>query len=73
LWQSLSAHFFKINYDTAIRDTLSTQAAICKDSRGYIIKYFSPYTLIFGEALPALLANHLAIPPSLSHFILEGD
>ncbi len=52
--------FFKINYDTAIRDTFSAQVAVCRDSRGSIIKCLflisSPCSPIYGEALTALLA-----------------
>jgi len=65
LWQSPPAPFFKINYDTSIRDTFSAQAAVCRDSKGCIIKCFSlissPYTLIFGEALAARLTKLLGL------------
>jgi len=60
VWQSPSPPFFKINYDSAIRDTFSAQVAVCRDSRGSIIKCLflisSPCSPIYGEALTALLA-----------------
>jgi hypothetical protein len=41
VWQSPSPHFFKINYDTAIRYIFSAQVVVCRDSRGFIIKCVS--------------------------------
>jgi hypothetical protein len=69
--------YFKINYDTAIRSTFSTQAAVCRDSIGSIIKCISlissPCSPLYGEALGALLIARLATSLGLSSFILEGD
>jgi hypothetical protein len=76
-WPLPYAPYFKINFDTTIRDNLSAQAAVCEDSIDHFIKGFSyirpPCDLISGEALAALWASHLAISLDLSHFILESD
>jgi hypothetical protein len=37
-WIPPQAGHFKINFDTAIRDQFSVQAAICRDSNGSILK-----------------------------------
>jgi hypothetical protein len=67
----------KINYDTAIRDSFSAQAAVCLDSSGSIIQCSSlicpPCTAVYGEASAALLAVRLAVSLQFSSFILEGD
>jgi hypothetical protein len=77
VWQKPCSPFFKINYDTAIRDSFSAQAAVCRDSAGSIIKcsslISSPCSAIYGEASAALLAVKLALSLHLSSFILEGD
>jgi hypothetical protein len=77
VWKSPSPPYFKINYDTAIRATFSTQAAVCRDSTGSIIKcislIISSCSPLYGEALAALLASQLATSLGLSSFILEGD
>jgi hypothetical protein len=55
---------FKINFDTAIRDQFSVQAAVCRDSNGSILESylsdFPPCTPNYGEAQGALLAASLA-------------
>jgi hypothetical protein len=65
-----------INYDTTIRDSISAQAAVCRDSNGYIIKctflISSSCSAIYG-ALAALLAVELTISLQISSFIIEGD
>jgi hypothetical protein len=38
-WMPPPPHWFKINFDTAIRDTFSAQAAVCRDHLGHIIKW----------------------------------
>jgi hypothetical protein len=38
LWSPPPPDFFKINFDTAIRDDFSSQAAVCRNSSGKIIK-----------------------------------
>jgi hypothetical protein len=62
--------FLKINYNTTIRDTFSAQAAVCRDSRGSIIRCISLISFscshIHSEALAALLAARLAFSLSLS-------
>jgi hypothetical protein len=77
VWQKPCSPFFKINYDTAIRDSFSAQAAVCRDSAGSIIQcsslISSPCSAIYGEAFAALLAIQLALSLHLSSFILEGD
>jgi hypothetical protein len=77
VWKRPSPSYFKINYDTVIRDSFSTQAAVCNNSTGSIIKcsslISSPYIAIYGETLATLLAANLAISLKLPSFILEGD
>jgi hypothetical protein len=77
LWLKLCAPFLKINYETAIRDSFSAQAAICRDSSGSIIQCSSlispPCTAVYGEASVALLVVRLALSLQLSSFILESD
>lgn len=77
VWRSPSPPYLKINYDTAFRDTLLAQSAICRDSSDYILWCISiinsPCTAIYGEALAALLAARLAVSMGSPSFILEGD
>ncbi|GLT55807.1 hypothetical protein SLA2020_288950 [Shorea laevis] len=72
-WQPPKAGFFKVNFDTAIRESFSVQAAICCDSKGKIIKAVSQFNPscdpTYGEALAASLAISLSLPV----FTLEGD
>jgi hypothetical protein len=72
-----SSPFIKINYDTAIRDSFSAQAAVIRDSTGTIThcsSLISPLCIaVYGEALVALLATNLALSLHAPSFILEGD
>jgi hypothetical protein len=72
VWRSPSPPYLKINYDTTIRDTFSTQSAICRDSTGSIIRCISlissPCSAIYGEALAALLATRLVVSMGLPFF-----
>jgi hypothetical protein len=76
-WLKPCAPFYKINYDTAIKDSFSAQAAVSRDFSGSIIRCSSlispPCTAVYGEAFAALLAVRLALSLQLSSFILEGD
>jgi hypothetical protein len=76
-WSPPSAGSFKINFDTAIRENLSVQVAICRDSTGKIVKAISqinpPCDPNFGEALAARLAASLAASLHQKNFSLEGD
>jgi ribonuclease HI len=66
-----------VNFDTAIRDNFSAQAAVCRNSKGNIIKAISqinpPCDPNYGEALAAQLAASLAASMKLKNFIIEGD
>ena len=66
-----------MNFDTAIRETFSVQAAVCRDSSGKIVKAISqinpPCDPTFGEALAARLAASLVASLQLKFFSLEGD
>jgi hypothetical protein len=66
-----------VNFDAVIREGFSTQAAICKNSNGVIIKTLTqvspPYSPVYGEAQAAKLAGVLANSLHLDKFILEGD
>jgi hypothetical protein len=76
-WTSPPLNWFKINFDIAIRDSFSAQAAVCRDSNGQIIHMISQISLpclpIVGEALAALLGVSLASQLNIDRFILEGD
>jgi hypothetical protein len=69
--------WFKINFDTAIRDNFSAQAAVCQDHLGHIIKMDTKISSQclpnMGEALTANLAVSLAVSLNIQRFILEGD
>jgi hypothetical protein len=77
VWKSHSPPYLKINYDTNIRATFSTQAAVCKDSTGSIIKctslISSHCSALYGDATAALLTARLEVLLELSSFILEDD
>jgi hypothetical protein len=71
-WNPPLEGHYKLNFDTAIRDHFSAQAAVCRDHTG--VSHISlPYTLAYGEAQGALLAATLASQLQLSHFVIEGD
>jgi hypothetical protein len=66
-----------VNFDIAIRDDFSTQAAICRNSKGKIIKILTqvrpPCSPAYGEAQATLLACSLATSLHLGNFVIEGD
>jgi hypothetical protein len=68
---------FKINFDIAIRDSVSVEAAVCQNHQGHTIKMISkispPCLPNYGEALAAHLVVSLALSLNLGRFILEGD
>jgi hypothetical protein len=76
-WMPPPPQWFKINFDTAIQDYFSTQAAVCQDHLGHIIKMDTKISSQclpnMGEALAANLAVSLAISLNMQRFILEGD
>ena len=76
-WSPPPPNSFKVNFDTAIRDEFSTQAAVCRNSNGNIIKILSqvrpPCSPVLGEAQAALLACSLAVSLNLKNFVIEGD
>jgi hypothetical protein len=76
-WSPPAVGTYKINFDTAIRETFSVQAVVCRDSNGLIVKALSqinpPCDPNFGEALAAQLATSVAASLNLSKFSLEGD
>jgi hypothetical protein len=77
VWRRPSSPFIKINYDTVIRDSFSTQTAVIRDSSGTITHCSSlinpPYIAVIGEVLAALLATKLALSLHASSFILKED
>ncbi|XP_062145976.1 uncharacterized protein LOC133853973 [Alnus glutinosa] len=76
-WIRPPLHWYKINFDTAIRATFSCQAAICRDNNGKLIKAATRIQAACssnkGEALAAQLAVSLASSLRLDRFIIEGD
>jgi hypothetical protein len=77
IWSKPPQDFCKINFDAAIREDFSTQAAVCRNSNGEIIKIITqvrpPCSPVYGEALATQLASVLANSLQLEQFILEGD
>ena len=77
IWSKPPQEFFKVNFDVAIREDFSTQAAVCRNSNGLIIKMLyqvrPPCSPVYGEALAAQLAGALATSMKIDEFILEGD
>jgi hypothetical protein len=76
-WTRPPPNWFKINFDTAIRDSFSCQAAICQNHMGQLIHFStqiqSKCTPNKGEALAAQLAVSLAATLGLDQFIIEGN
>jgi hypothetical protein len=76
-WIHPPTNWFKINFDTAIRDFFSCQAAICRDHMGKLIMMTSQiqsnYSPNKGETLATHLAVSLAASLHLNQFIIEGD
>jgi hypothetical protein len=76
-WQPPISPDYKINFDTAIRDTFSAQAAVCHNHQGHIISMLShinsPCRPNYGEALATSLVVTLASSLNLVNFIIEGD
>ena len=74
---SSSSRQFQSQFQTAIRDLFSVQAAVCRDSTGAIVKvlyqYSPPSEASYGEAQAALLVAFLAISLKLDNFSLEGN
>jgi hypothetical protein len=69
-------NWVKLNFNTAIRDSYSVQAVVCRDSLGRILHLssnLSSCTPNVGEARAALLACSIAVSLSYDKFILEGD
>jgi ribonuclease HI len=76
-WGPPPPNWVKLNFDTAIRDSYSVQAVVCRDSTGRILHLStdlsSSCTPNVGEARAALLACSIAVSLSFDKFILEGD
>jgi hypothetical protein len=76
-WIKPSQGWCKVNFDAVFRDDFSTQAAVCRNSNGEIIKSLSqvspPCSPVYGEAQATKLAGALAKSLHLEKFILEGD
>jgi hypothetical protein len=76
-WIRPPLNWYKLNFDTAIRDSFSCQAAICRDHHGRLVKMATQIQAICtpnkGEALAAKLAVSLALSLHLTRFIIEGD
>ena len=76
-WIPPALNWIKIDFDIAIRDNFSAQAAVCRSSDGTIIHMASlispPCSPNMGEALAAQLAISVACSLNLDQFILKGD
>ena len=77
IWSKPPLDFFKVNFDAAIKEDFSIQAAVYKNSNGLILKMHSqvrpPCSPVYGEALVAQLVGVLATSLKLDMFILEVD
>jgi hypothetical protein len=76
-WTPPPPNLVEINFDTAIRDSFSAQAAVCLNDKGHIIHATSQIsqscTPNEGEAMAAQLAISLANSLHMDCFIIEGD
>jgi hypothetical protein len=76
-WIPPSKGTFKVNFDTAIMEHFSAQAAICSGHSGRLIKASSKISPLcdmnYGEALATHLALSLATSLQLKNFTLEGN
>jgi ribonuclease HI len=76
-WNPPPSNWVKINFDTAICDSFSAQAAICRDDKGHILRAISQISDSCspneGEAMAAQLAISLALSLKKDRFIIEGD
>ncbi|XP_059446685.1 uncharacterized protein LOC132178252 [Corylus avellana] len=77
VWSPPQEGYHMINFNTVIREHLSTQAAVCKNHKGKIIKVISlispSCTPNIRKALATLLAASLAVSLKLKNFTIEGD
>jgi hypothetical protein len=73
-WIRPPLNWYKINFDTAIQDSFSSQVAICRNHNGQLIKIASQIQSKCspnkGEALATQLAVSLATSLHLNRFIL---
>jgi hypothetical protein len=73
-WIPPMPNWVKINFDTAIRDSFSAQAAVCRNYDGKILHLSSlissPCSVNEGEALAAQLVISLACSFNFDRFIL---
>jgi hypothetical protein len=76
-WTKPPQGWCKLDFDVVLREGFSTQASVCRNSNGEIIKTITqvspPCSAVYGKALAAKLAGALATSLQLDKFILEGD
>jgi hypothetical protein len=76
-WIHPPPNWYKINFDTTIRDSFSCQVAICRDHESKLIKITTQIqSTCFhnkGEALAAHLVVSLSSSLHLDQFVIEGD
>lgn len=74
-WHPPPADWYKINFDTVIRDSFSIQAAVFRNAFGHIIQMISQVSEHclpnYGEAPAARLVVSLASSLMLGKFIIE--
>ena len=75
-WSKPPLECYKLNFDAISSEDFSTQAAVCRNFSGKIIKMITqfrpPCSPVYGAALAAHLAGFLASSMKLNKFILEG-
>lgn len=76
-WISPPLNWYKINFDTAMKNNYSAQVVVCQNNEGKIICMVSQLSdscsSNVGETLGAQLASSLATSLKIERFILEGD
>jgi hypothetical protein len=76
-WTPPPFNWVKINFDTAIWDSFSAQAAVCRNDKGLITHAASQINQSFSpieeEAMVAQLAISLANSLHMDRFIIEGN
>jgi hypothetical protein len=75
-WSKPPPDCYKINYDAVSSEDFSTHAAVCRNSKGKIIRMLTqfrpPCSSTYDAALAAHLAALLAYSMKLNNFISEG-
>jgi hypothetical protein len=76
-WTKPPQDWSKVSFHDVLRDTFSTQAAVCRNHKGKITQILTqvrpPCNQVNGEAQPTKLAGMVVSSMQLNKFILEGE